>query len=83
MIGATHVKAIKVPTTPRKKIYVKYLKNCLFFKLYPAPKIIKCKTNAKNILSLNAKDVVKSKEGMKNLNVNVIAIPRSITTPDS
>ena len=39
--------------------------------------------DVKNILSLNAKDVVKSKDGMKYLNVKVIAIPNNITTPDS
>ena len=62
---------------------MKYLKNCRFLRLYPAPKIIKGKTKVKNILSLKAKDLVKSKEGIKNLKVNVIPIPSSITTPDS
>ena len=62
---------------------MKYLKNCLFLRLYPAPKIIKGKTNVKNILSLKAKDLVKSKDGIKNLKAKVIPIPKSITTPDS
>ena len=61
--GATHKKAINVPITPNKKIYIKYLKNDLLFKLYPAPKIINGRIYVKKILSENASEFVKSGAG--------------------
>ena len=62
---------------------MKYLKNDLFFKLYPAPNIIKGNIYVKNILSENSKDFVKSDDGENIFISNVIIIPKSITIPDS
>ena len=81
--GATHKKAINVPITPNKKIYIKYLKNDLLFKLYPAPKIINGRIYVKKILSENASEFVKSDEGEKIFISKVIIIPSNITIPDS
>jgi hypothetical protein len=50
------MKVIKVPQTPNREMYRKYLKNDLLLRLYPAANIIGGKMKVKNIPLSNLRE---------------------------